>query len=137
MRWIQRYQKNNGILGSPLMIFLGIIEFISLISFWWYRWCHDQRFNVSLKSFSFFIFFSPFFYYNLCGLFYKFFKILCFWIATNLNIVFFNYNMYKLYYFIKKKIKQFYLTNIFLKKNMSLTKNIPSKHLNNAIHWNL
>ena len=54
-----------GPIRSPLMIFLGIVEFILLRSFQRYRRCHHWSFNVSLESL-FFFFSHLFFCWILC-----------------------------------------------------------------------
>jgi hypothetical protein len=48
--------------GDRLWSFFLVVEFVSSISFKWYRWCHRQSFDVFIEFFYFLIIFSFFFY---------------------------------------------------------------------------
>jgi len=45
-----------GTLRSPLVIFFGVVGFVSSVSFQQYQWCHHKKFGVSLGSLYFFLF---------------------------------------------------------------------------------
>jgi hypothetical protein len=71
-------------LGSPLMIFFGIVIFISSIFFQWYWRCGNCSFVVSPDAL-FLLIFSPSHMRSVSYLF----EISWFWITTSLNVMFF------------------------------------------------
>jgi len=55
MSYLSSLDDKCDTLGSSLVIFLGIVRFVSLRSSQLYHWCHNQSFSISLES----LFFSP------------------------------------------------------------------------------